>query len=63
MPSFQRLPSILTLLGVLSFSLLLRACAQVPKRGDDTVLDMHQAWRKMDRTRSEEHTSELQSQR
>jgi len=51
MPSFQRLPSILTLLGVLSFSLLLRACAQVPKRGDDTVLDMHQAWRKMDRTR------------
>ena len=51
MPSFQRLPSILTLLGVLSFSLLLPACAQVPKRADDTVLEMHQAWRKMDRTR------------
>jgi len=51
MPSFQRLPSILTLVSVLSFSLLLPACAQVPKRGDDTVLEMHQAWRKMDRAR------------
>jgi len=51
MPSFQRLPAILTLLGVLSFSLLLPACAQTPKRGDDTVLEMHQAWRKMDRNR------------
>src|SRR5574343_911107 len=51
MPSFQRLPSILTLLGVLSFSALLPACAQTPKRGDDTVLEMHQAWRKMDRSR------------
>ncbi len=55
MPSFQQLPSILTLLGVLSFSLLPVACAQTPnqplKRGDDTVLDMHQAWRKADKTR------------
>jgi soluble lytic murein transglycosylase len=51
MPSFQRLPSILTLLGVLSFSLLLPACAQTPKRGDDAMLEMHQAWRKMDRIR------------
>ena len=51
MPSFKRLPAILTLLGVLSFSALLPACAQTPKRGDDTVLEMHQAWRKMDRSR------------
>ena len=51
MPSFKRLPAILTLLGVLSFSTLLPACAQTPKRGDDTVLEMHQAWRKMDRSR------------
>ncbi|MFM7026061.1 MAG: transglycosylase SLT domain-containing protein [Limnohabitans sp.] len=51
MPSIQRLPSILTLLGVLSLSMLLPACAQVPKRGDDVVLEMHQAWRKMDRAR------------
>ena len=51
MPSFLRLPSILTLLGVLSLSLLLPACAQTPKRGDDAMLEMHQAWRKMDRSR------------
>jgi soluble lytic murein transglycosylase len=52
MLSFQRLPAILTLLGVLSLSLTLPACAQVPsRRGDDTVLEMHQAWRKMDRAR------------
>ena len=51
MPSIQRLPSILTLLGVLFLSVLLPACAQVPKRGDDAVLEMHQAWRKMDRAR------------
>ena len=51
MPSFQRLPSILTLLSVLSISVLLPACAQVPKRGDDAMLEMHQAWRKMDRSR------------
>jgi len=51
MPSFKRLPAILTLLGVLSFSALLPACAQTPKRGDDALLEMHQAWRKMDRSR------------
>ena len=51
MPFFKRLPSILTLPGVLSLALMLPACAQVPKRGDDAVLDMHQAWRKMDRAR------------
>ncbi len=51
MPSFKRLPAILTLPGVLSLALMLPACAQVPKRGDDTVLEMHQAWRKMDRAR------------
>ena len=51
MPSIKRLPAILTLLGVLSFSALLPACAQTPKRGDDAVLEMHQAWRKMDRSR------------
>ena len=51
MPSIKRLPAILTLLGVLSFSALLPACAQTPKRGDDAVLEMHQAWRKMDRNR------------
>ena len=55
MPSFQQLPSILTLLGVLSFSLLPVACAQTPnqplKRGDDMVLEMQQAWRKTDKTR------------
>ena len=51
MPFFKRLPSILTLPGVLSLLLMLPACAQVPKRGDDTVLEMHQAFRKMDRNR------------
>ena len=51
MPFFKRLPAILTLPGVLSLALMLPACAQVPKRGDDAVLDMHQAWRKMDRAR------------
>jgi len=57
MLSFQRLPAILTPRGVLPLvltltaSLALSACAQVPKRGDDTVLEMHQAWRKMDRAR------------
>ena len=51
MPSIQRLPSILTLLGVLSLSVLQPVSAQAPKRGDDIVLEMHQAWRKMDRAR------------
>ena len=51
MPSFKRLPAILTLLSVLSLSALLPACAQTPKRGDDALLEMHQAWRKMDRNR------------
>ena len=51
MPFFKRLPSILTLPCVLSLALMLPACAQVSKRGDDAVLEMHQAWRKMDRTR------------
>jgi soluble lytic murein transglycosylase len=51
MTLFQRLPSILTLLGVLSLSLLTSACAQVPRRADEALLEMHQASRKMDRTR------------
>ena len=51
MPFFKRLTAILTLPGVLSLALMLPACAQVPKRGDDAVLEMHQAWRKMDRNR------------
>ena len=51
MPFFKRLPSILTLPGVLSLALMLPACAQVPKRGDDAMLEMHQAFRKMDRSR------------
>ncbi len=51
MPSFKRLPSILTLPGVISLCLLSTACAQVPQRGDNALLDMHQAWRKMDRSR------------
>ncbi len=51
MPSFKRLPSILTLTGVLSSFLLSSALAQTPQRGDDALLDMHQAWRKMDRSR------------
>jgi len=51
MPSFKRLPSILTLTGVLSSFVLCGALAQTPQRGDDALLEMHQAWRKMDRSR------------
>jgi soluble lytic murein transglycosylase len=51
MPSFKRLPSILTLTGVLSSVALSGALAQTPQRGDDDLLDMHQAWRKMERSR------------
>jgi soluble lytic murein transglycosylase len=51
MPFFKRLPAILTLPGVLSLCLLSSAWAQAPARGDDTLLEMHQAWRKMDRHR------------
>ncbi len=51
MPSFKRLPSILTLTGVLSSVALSGALAQTPQRGDDALLDMHQAWRKMERSR------------
>ncbi len=51
MPSFKRLPAILTLPGVLSLCLLTSALAQGPQRGDEAVLEMHQAWRKMDRQR------------
>ena len=57
MPSFKRLPAILTPQRVLALTLSLTAaltlpaCAQTPKRGDDTLLEMHQAFRKMDRNR------------
>ncbi len=48
MPSFKRLPSILTLLGVLS----LTACASLAQnRGDDALLEMQQAFRRADKTR------------
>ena len=48
MPSFKRLPSILTLLSVLS----LTACSSLAQnRGDDALLDMQQAFRRADKTR------------
>src|SRR5574343_1224643 len=48
MPSFKRLPSILTLVGTLSLS----ACTVLAQnRGDDTLLEMQQAFRKSDKTR------------
>lgn len=51
MPSFKRLPSILTLLGVLSLSGLNGCSSFAQTRGDDAVLEMHQAFRKADRSR------------
>ncbi len=51
MPSFKRLPSILTLPGVLAFCLLSSALAQTHPRADEALLEMHQASRKMDRNR------------
>ena len=51
MPSFKRLPSILTLLGVLSLSGLNGCASFAQTRGDDAVLEMHQAFRKADRSR------------
>lgn len=48
MPSFKQLPSILTLVGVLSLS----ACSVLAQnRGDDALLEMQQAFRKGDKTR------------
>ena len=51
MPFFKQLPSILTLVGALSVASLATPSAQAQNRGDDTFLDMHQAFRKNDRTR------------
>ena len=51
MPFFKQLPSILTLLGALSSITLAAPLAQAQNRGDDTLLEMHQAFRKNDRTR------------
>ena len=51
MPFFKQLPSILTLLGALSSIALAAPAAQAQNRGDDTLLEMHQAFRKNDRTR------------
>ena len=51
MPSFKRLPSILTLLGVLSLSSLCGCASFAQTRGDETILEMHQAFRKADRSR------------
>ena len=51
MPSFKRLPSILTLLGVFSLSGLNGCSSFAQTRGDDAVLEMHQAFRKADRSR------------
>ena len=51
MPFFKPLPSILTLLGVLSFNSLFVPAAQAQNRGDDSFMEMHQAFRKNDRTR------------
>lgn len=51
MPFLKQLPSILTLLAVLSCASLATPVAQAQNRGDDTLLDMHQAFRKNDRTR------------
>jgi len=48
---FKQLPSILTLVGILSAASLATPAAQAQNRGDDTFLDMHQAFRKNDRTR------------
>jgi len=51
MPSFKPLPAILTLLGVMSLSMPFAADCQTLHKGDETLLDMQQAWRKMDRSR------------
>jgi soluble lytic murein transglycosylase len=51
MPFFKPLPPILTLLGVLSAACLFAPVAQAQNRGDDNFLEMHQAFRKNDRTR------------
>ena len=51
MPSFKRLPSILTLLGVAIAASLGSGAGLAQTRVDDTVLEMHQAFRKNDRAR------------
>ena len=51
MPSFVRLPSILTLLGVLSLSGLGGCASLAHARGDEAVLEMHQAFKKGERQR------------
>ena len=51
MPSFKRLPAILTLLGVLAFPGLSPSPTFAQSRGDDALLEMHQAFRKGERSR------------
>jgi len=51
MPFFKPLPSILTLVAVLSAATLATPAAQAQNRGDDAFLEMHQAFRKNDRNR------------
>lgn len=51
MPLFKRLPSILTLLGVFSLSSLGSCNTLAQPRGDETILEMHQAFRKNERSR------------
>jgi len=51
MPSFKQLPSILTLLCVAALSGLSGCSSMAQVRGDDAVLEMHQAFRKSDRSR------------
>ena len=60
MPFFKQLPSILTLLSALSAASLLMPAAQAQNRGDDTLLEMHQAFRKNDRTRLTALLSQVQ---
>ncbi len=51
MSSFKRLPSILTLLCVAALASLGGCSSMAQTRGDDAVLEMHQAFRKSDRAR------------
>ena len=51
MPFFKRLPSILTLLGVLSCCVLYSPPSMAQNPGDAVILEMQQAFRKTDRAR------------
>ena len=51
MPFFKPLPSILTLLGAFAAASLFAPIAQAQNKGDEAMLDMHQAFRKNERTR------------